>query len=122
VAGGLTELTLAVGHRGGLVEDNFLRPVSAKSPKLSPRPSSSPSVTPTPSPVATPSVTPPPTASTVTTNAFVHMRAAKSTSSAILYNLDGGTVLQLLPDSDAQWQEVGYNGAVGYVFKTYLSY
>jgi hypothetical protein len=72
--------------------------------------------TPTPTPSATPA------GSKAVTNSFVHLRADKSTSSSILANLNGGTVLQLLPDSDSQWQEVSYNGITGYVFKTYLNY
>jgi len=31
-------------------------------------------------------------------------------------------VLQELPDSDSQWQQVMYNGTKGYVYKTYLVY
>jgi uncharacterized protein YgiM (DUF1202 family) len=50
------------------------------------------------------------------------MRAGKSTSTAILMDLNGGTAVQLLSDSDAQWQQVQYNGLTGYIFKTYLAY
>jgi hypothetical protein len=50
------------------------------------------------------------------------LRAGMSTSTAILTDLNGGTVVQLLSDSDAQWQQVRYNGQTGYIFKTYLIY
>jgi hypothetical protein len=50
------------------------------------------------------------------------MRSGKSTATPILYDLNGETVLKRLPDSDAQWQQVEYNGTVGYVFKAYLRY
>jgi uncharacterized protein YgiM (DUF1202 family) len=119
----MTEATLAIGHRGSINDDTKERPVSTAkatvTPKATPKPSAAatPVSTPTPTPAATPTPGP-----TVTTNAFVHMRADKSTSSAIIANLDGGTVLQELPDSDSQWQQVQYNGTKGYVYKTYLIY
>jgi uncharacterized protein YgiM (DUF1202 family) len=50
------------------------------------------------------------------------MRAGKSTSFAILLDLNGGSTVELLSDSDAQWQQVRYNGQTGYIFKTYLVY
>ena len=127
LAAGLTETTLAVGSRGRLSDDSAV--------KVTPRVSASPSAKPSPSavakspspsagPSATPSSTPSPAPSgpVATTNAFVHMRAAASTSSAILYNLNGGTVVKLLPWQDPLWQEVEYNGATGYIYRTYLAY
>jgi hypothetical protein len=122
VAGALTEATLAFGHHGRLTNDALLRPLGTPTPS----PSVAPKATPTPKPTATPTPTPTPTATpvaaTATTNAFVHMRAGKSTSTAILIDLNGGTVVTLLPDSNAQWQQVRYNGLTGYIFKTYLQY
>lgn len=126
LAAGLTETTLAVGARGRLTDDSTV--------KMAPRPSASPSAKPSPSPsvaaspsaslVATPLPTPAPTPAgpTATTNSFVHMRAAATTSSAILYNLNGGTVVKLLPWQDSTWQEVEYNGATGYIYRSYLAY
>jgi hypothetical protein len=126
LAGGLTEATLALGHRGSLSNDSLLRPAATKvkpSPTASPV-STKPTVTPVPTPVATPIPTPiaTPAASIATTNAFVHMRAGKSTSTAILIDLNGGAVVRLLSGGDAQWQQVQFNGLTGYIFKTYLTY
>jgi uncharacterized protein YgiM (DUF1202 family) len=66
--------------------------------------------------VATPAVR------TAVTNSFVHLRAGKSIYTAILTDLNAGTRVQVLPDSDAQWQQVRYNGLTGYIFKLYLTY
>jgi len=125
LAGGLTEATMALGHRGSLANDTALRPLTHTTAKPSPTVSATPKPSATPAPTATP--TPAPTATPVaaavaTTNSFVHMRAGKSTSTAILTDLNGGTQVQLLPDSDAQWQQVRYNNLTGYIFKTYLTY
>lgn len=123
VAGAFTEATFALGHLGSLSNDTLLRPVKSivptpiRTPTPTPMPTSvlvpRPTTVATPAPVATP---------TATTNAFVHLRASKSTSSAILTDLNGGTVVGLLSDSDAQWQQVSYNGLNGYIYKTYLAY
>lgn len=120
IAGFLTEVTLASGH--GTFNDTLLGPKSTPIPSssLSPTPSASPS--PSPSTSSTPEPTATPTASTATTNSFVHLRQGESTSTPILLNLNGGTVVQLLPISNAQWQEVEYNGVIGYIFRSYLSY
>jgi uncharacterized protein YgiM (DUF1202 family) len=123
VAGGLTEATLAFGRSGGAGDDTSLRPVGKQQLARS-----TPSPKPTASVVATPALTPAPTPSPTpsgpqaTTNSFVHLRASNSTSSAILANLDGGTLVQLLPYSDSVWQEVQYNGTTGYIYKSYLTY
>lgn len=125
VAGGLTEATLAFGRHGSLTNDALLRPLY-RSPKPTPSPTSSPVASPSVTPVAsaTPSITPAPTPviPRATTNSFVHMRAGKSTSTTILIDLNGGTVVDLLPDQDAQWQQIRYQGLSGYIYKTYLSY
>lgn len=119
VAGGLTEATLAFGHRGGITDDTSLRPqLKPRTPLPTPRPTVAP--TPAATPVPTPSPTP--AGHTATTNSFVHMRVSNSTSSNILANLNGGTVVQLLPYSDSSWQEVQYQGLTGYVYKSYLRY
>jgi len=121
VAGGLTEGTLALGRRGSLSNDAALRPSpSPQAAVASPSPTPTPS--PSPTPTATPTPTPTPAIATATTNSFVHLRAAKSTASAILADLNGGTVVQLLPDRDSQWQQVRYNGLTGYIFRSYLAY
>lgn len=121
-AGGLTEATLAIGHRGAITDDSLLRPKASGAPKASPSPSASATPSATPTPTATPTPVATPVLPTATTNAFVHMRAGKSTSTAILADLNGGTVVQLLPDRDADWQQVQYNGLTGYIFRTYLAY
>lgn len=126
LAAGLTEATLAVGDRGRTSDDSTLQATTR--PTVSTKPSDTPVASTTPSASATPKATPTPTPAptpagpVATTNAFVHMRAAASTSSAILYNLNGGTVVQLLPWSDQLWQEVQYNGTTGYIYRTYLAY
>lgn len=124
LAGVLTEATLAIGHRGGIADDLLLRPATKRAQvTVSPSPSASatpvaPSVIPsaTPTPIATPA------GHTAVTNSFVHMRAGKSIYTNILIDLNADTPVQLLSDSDAQWQQVQYNGQTGYIFKTYLTY
>jgi uncharacterized protein YgiM (DUF1202 family) len=123
LAGGLTEATLAIGHSGGIADDYLLRPASShlKAAGVTPKPT--PSGSPVASPAATPAATSVPSAQLfATTNAFVHMRAGKTTASNIVLNLNGGSQVQLLPDSDSQWQQVQYNGVTGYIFKTYLNF
>ncbi len=119
----LGEATMAVGHRGLIVNDALLRPRTA-TPSVTPRLTASPSPTPTATPV--PTVAPTPVATPgprmATTNGFVHLRAGKSIYTAILTDLNAGTRVEVLADSDAQWQQVRYNGLVGYIFKIYLSY
>ncbi len=119
VAGVLTEATLAIGHRGGIADDKALRPSSTPAART---PTPIPSASPTPTISVTPAPTPTPSAPTAVTNSFVHMRSAKSTSSNIIMDLNGGTTVELLSDVDLQWQQVRYNGQIGYVFKTYLTY
>jgi uncharacterized protein YgiM (DUF1202 family) len=115
---------MALGHNGSLTNDVLLRPSPSATAKPTPKPTVSvtPTVTPTPLVTPQPKATPTPAAATATTNSFVHLRAGKSTSTAILTDLNGGTVVTLLPDSDSQWQQVQYNGLTGYIFKTYLTY
>lgn len=120
LAAGLTETTLAVGARGRINDDAGLKATPKPSVKASPKPAPAVSASPTAAPSATP--VPTPAGPTATTNSFVHMRAAKSTNSTILYNLNGGTVVRLLPDVDSTWQQVEYNGTTGYIYKTYLAY
>lgn len=121
---------MALGGRGGLTNDNLLRPLnlgatplSSATPSVSPKPTPSPS----PTPAATVAPTPVPTvavAPTATTNSYpiVHMRASKSLYASVVMDINGGSVVQLLPDSDASWQQVKYNGLTGYIFKQYLTY
>jgi len=122
LAGLLTETTLALGHRGGIVDDTLFRPAATPSPThtptATPKPTVSPptSATPKPTPVATPAY------KTATTNSWVRMRATKSLSGTVLYQLTAGTSVRLMPDSDASWQQVQYNGSTGYIWKAYLNY
>jgi uncharacterized protein YgiM (DUF1202 family) len=121
LAVGLTEATLAVGHRGGIADDALLRPhTGVMTP--TPTPSATATSSPTATPVVAPSAMPTPAVRVATTNSFVHMRAGKSIYTNILTDLNAGTQVQLLPDADAQWQQVQYNGLTGYIFKTYLTY
>jgi uncharacterized protein YgiM (DUF1202 family) len=122
MAGVLTEATLAVGHHGRIVDDVLLRPRASGTPTPSATPTATPSATPVATPVPTPVPTATPVERTARTSSFVRMRAGKSTSTAILYELNGGTIVTLLPDADAQWQQVRYSGQTGYIFKTYLIY
>ena len=120
VAAGLAEATFAFGHFGRISDDVTIKPRAT----VSPTPSISPTPTLTPASTAAPTVTPVPTAVVprAVTNAFVHLRQSNSTSSAILTDLNGGVTVELMTYSDAQWQQVRYNGLVGYIFKSYLTY
>lgn len=123
VAGGLTEATLAFGHSGSIGDDASLRsPAGLRTVKPTASPKPSATVAATPAATSAPTPSPTPAGRQATTNSFVHLRASNSTSSNILANLDGGTVVQLLPYSDSLWQEVQYNGLTGYVYASYLSY
>ncbi len=117
---GLAEVTLGLGHRGGLTDDTSVRP--SVSPKATPTPSLVSTPTPTASPVPVVTPAPTPAAATATTISFVHMRAGASTSTPIVIDLNGGSVLTLGSYADSQWQQVYYGGRSGYVFKAYLSY
>jgi uncharacterized protein YgiM (DUF1202 family) len=121
LAGGLTEAALARGHHGGIVDDAKLRP-AASSTAPTPKATPSPTPTATATPVASPKPTVTPTGPKAVTNSFVHLRAGKSTNTAILNNLDAGTSVSLLPDSDSTWQQVQYAGSVGYIYRAYLTY
>ena len=126
IAGGLTEATLAWGHRGRLANDTLERPVItpksrvpvAATPTPTPKVASATPATPTPAPAPTAT----PSGPQGVTNSFVHMRAGKTTSTPILADLEAGTRVEILSDSDAQWQQVRYNGNVGYLYKLYLDY
>lgn len=75
----------------------------------------------TPAPaVAAPA--PEPAAPTATTKSFVRFRAGRSTSSAVLAELQAGTVVTLGSYVDSKWQQATYNGQTGYIAKTYLQY
>jgi len=124
LAAGLTEATLAIGQRGSLSNDTSLRPAAgvahhAVPPTPAPK-SSAPTPAGTPTPAPTPSPTP--AVPTATTSSFVHLRAQPSTSSQILANLNGGTVVELLGGGTSQWQEVEWNGVIGFVYESYLTY
>ena len=78
-----------------------------------------------PAPAAKPKTAPAPAkpaAKTATTISYVNLRAAKSTSSAKIANLEPGTPIQLRDDSDSKWQGVTYQGKKGYIFKSYIQY
>jgi len=50
------------------------------------------------------------------------MRSGASTTTPIVADLNGGSVVTLGSYSDSQWQQVTYNGLNGYIFKSYLAY
>jgi hypothetical protein len=124
LAGGLAEATLALGHHGKIANDLLLRPSQSPQPTATASPTlvPTPILTPTPIPAGTPSPIATPVVKRAITNSFVHMRAGKSIYTNILVDLNANTAVVLLPDSDAQWQQVQYNGLTGYIFKTYLTY
>lgn len=114
---GATELSLAVGqpqpaHR----TVTKTQPAHTPSPTATPSPSASPSATPGPS------ATPVPNLPTAVTNGFVHMRAGTSTGTAIVANLNGGSVVYLTGKAIGLWQPVLYQGLNGYVYTPYLNY
>lgn len=104
----------------------------AEQRQLAAQPKPTPTATPTPTPMPTPTSTPTPTPTatpvptpvqrTATTIDYVRMRAAKSTSSAVVTELQGGSVLILGPDETSLWQEAYYGQYHGYVWKGYLRY
>ena len=65
---------------------------------------------------------PEPAAPTATTKSFVRFRAGRSTSSAVLAELQAGTVVTLGSYVDSKWQQATYNGQTGYIAKAYLQY
>ena len=113
LAAGFTEATLALGPHSSLTNDTALRPASS-----TPTPTFMPS--PTLAPTAVPTATPAPTSTvpTATTTAFIHVRSGKSTTAPIVTDLNAGTVVELLSDSDTQWQQIRYGSITGYVFKS----
>lgn len=117
---GLAEVTMVSDHRFPLTDDRSVRPSTGSKTAVTPSPS--PSATPAPTLVPDPTPAPTPVASTAITVSFVHMRAGASTSTPILTDLNGGTVVTLGAYADNQWQQVFYNGQSGYVFKAYLRY
>jgi uncharacterized protein YgiM (DUF1202 family) len=76
----------------------------------------------TPVPAATPAPVATPAPRTATTKSFVRLRKAASTSSDILVELDGGTVVTLLADENSLWQQVQFGNLIGYIYKSYLTY
>ena len=116
-AAGLTEATLAYGDRNA-VSDGQPSVMASPSPRptKTPIPTSAPTVSPPMAPASTP-VLP-----TAVTNSFVHLRSGASTNSAIIANLDGGTIVTLDTYVDSQWQAVIVNGQSGYVYRSYLTY
>jgi hypothetical protein len=94
------------------------KPATQATPKPKPATKPAPAAAATPTPAPNPAVA----ANTATTSSFVHLRAAKSTSSAIITDLNGGTVVELREDADATWQGVTYQGKTGYIYRAYLQY
>ena len=113
VAGLATKLALAQADGRKVA----VRATPTPTPVVTPTPTATPTATPAPTPVPTPVGQ-----RTATTNDFVHMRADKSTSSAIVTDLQGGTVVVLGNDATSLWQEATYGQYHGYIWKSYLNY
>jgi len=111
---GVTELALAGYHQTALA------PVVHPAATQTPTPSSTPIATPTPTPTATP--TPILSYPKAVTNGFVHLRAQPTTTSAILVDLQAGSVVELTASAQGSWQPVFYQGTSGYIYTSYLNY
>lgn len=109
LASGLTEASLVLGHK----QMTSIEPTHIASPVPTP---------PVPTPPVLPPVVAAPVTPTATVNAFVHMRADRSTSSAIVTDLNAGAAVQYAKIDDGLWQAVTYQGQSGYVYKSYLNY
>ena len=128
IATGLSEATLMLGHRGALSDEHVARVMKTPLatvrpvPSLAPTPSVTASMTATavPTPTAAPQAVP--SGPTATTVSFVHMRAGASTATAIVTDLNAGTVVSLGKYVDSQWQQVSYGSFEGYVYRAYLRY
>lgn len=122
MASGLTEAALVIGRPQAIL----VEPTPPVAPKpVTPAPVTPVPVVPAPAVVAAPTPPPPPVAATqptATINGYVHMRADRSTASAIIADLYAGYSVNY-PQVDAGlWQFVTYRGQNGYVYKTYLNY
>ncbi|TAK88992.1 SH3 domain-containing protein [Patescibacteria group bacterium] len=71
-------------------------------------------------PKAAPAPAVAPAAKTAITVSYVNVRAGKSTTTAIVTNLEAGTVVQLRDDANSTWQGITYQGKNGYIYKDYL--
>ena len=108
---GIAEIALAARHQTA---------VAPTSQAVVHSPTPSPSVLPSPTPTATP--TPILSYPKAVTNGFVHLRAQPTTSSAILVNLQAGSVVELTGAAQGSWQPVFYQGTTGYIYTSYLNY
>lgn len=54
------------------------------------------------------------------TVSYVNVRSGKSTSTAIIANLEAGTEVELRDDANSTWQGVTVQGKNGYIYKEYL--
>lgn len=114
IAAGLSFAALAkpsLGWKSAVVEQTA-------TPEPTPVETPAPVVVPEPIPEPTPA----PVEATATTKSFVRLREGPSTSTDILAELQGGTVVTLLADQNSLWQQVRYGNLVGYIYKSYLTY
>ena len=116
---GATKLSLAIGHP---VKAPAHKAVNTPVPSRSATPKPSVSASPAAAPSAAPSSSPAPNLPTAVTNGFVHMRAGTSTSTAIVANLNAGTVVYLTGKAIGLWQPALYQGLNGYIYTPYLNY
>jgi class 3 adenylate cyclase len=112
---GATELSLAMGQPADAPLEH-----SAAKPSLSVKPS--PSATPITAASPSPTASPTPNLPTAVTNGFVHMRAGTSTGTAIVANLNAGSIVYLTGQAIGIWQPVIYQGLNGYIYTPYLNY
>jgi len=120
IASGLTEAALVIGRPQAVL----VEPTVPAAPKpVTPKPVVPVPVEPAPAaPAPAPTPTPAATLPTATINGYVHMRADRSTASAIIADLYAGYIVSYHQVDAGLWQFVTYQGQNGYVYKTYLNY
>ena len=117
LAAGITAAEVAWPQVHTLITDRLdPAPATQQAAPAPAKPAPAAAVTPAPAVPAAP------VAKTATTNQFVHVREAKSTSSPIVVDIEAGNTVQLREGGDATWQAVSYQDHVGYIYKEYLSY
>jgi len=118
IASGLTEAALVIGRPQAVL----VEPTVPAAPKpVTPKPVVPVPVEPAPAAPA-PAPTPAATLPTATINGYVHMRADRSTASAIIGDLYAGYAVNYQQVDAGLWQFVTYQGQNGFVYKTYLNY
>ena len=114
------------GERTGYVQSRYLAPIDGPAQTATPTPTAAP----TPKPTATPAPSPVPDApvqdiayarvTLSSASSRLNLRAAPSTSSAILTKLDDGDIVRVLA-ANGSWVRVEAGGRTGYVQSRYLA-